>query len=87
MKENRKRVLSLLLVLVMLVGLFPSSAFADDTVKVQLASNAPGAKVTVYERTSTAKPTRSSAAGTGITISSRARITMLPKRMATRTWR
>ena len=50
MKENRKRVLSLLLVLVMLAGLFPSSAFADDTVQVQLTCNAPGAKVTVYEK-------------------------------------
>ena len=30
MKENRKRILSLLLVLVMLAGLFPVSAFAND---------------------------------------------------------
>ena len=30
MKNNRKRILSLLLTLVMLVGLFPASAFADD---------------------------------------------------------
>ena len=54
MKENRKRVLSLLLVLVMLAGLFPVSAFAEADVPVEFVAedgngNAVIPYVTVYD--------------------------------------
>ena len=48
MKENRKRVLSLLLMLVMLVSLLPLSAFADSEQSVSIECNVPTAEIKVY---------------------------------------
>ena len=48
--RNRKRLLSLLLTLVMLLSLFPVSAFADSEQLVKIEGNVPTASVKVYDR-------------------------------------